>query len=141
MGKLILTLCAAVLGATLVVENAEAARLGGARSSGVQRSVNPPSKPAQQQAAPQPEKQAQPASSGSRWGGILGGLALGGLLGYLFGGNGLFGILVLALLAFGVVLVVRALLARGSSREAPQRMQYAGMSQETMAPPPVQAAP
>jgi predicted lipid-binding transport protein (Tim44 family) len=141
LSRWILGLCALVFGASLVVEHAEAARLGGARSSGVQRSVTPPSKPAQQQAAPQAQKQAQPANSGSRWGGILGGLAIGGLLGYLFGGNGVLGILVLALLAFGAVVAIRALASRGA-QQAPQRMQYAGMSQETVAPSPAaQAAP
>src|SRR5262245_10749636 len=141
MRNWILGFCAAVLGATLVVESAEAGRLGGARSSGVQRSVTPPSKPSQQQAAPRKQAPAaQPASSGRRWGSILGGLALGGLLGYLFGGSGMLGILVLALLAIGAVLAFRALARRGSS-EAPQRMQYAGMNEPTMAaPPPAQSA-
>src|SRR5262245_11144842 len=136
--KWILGLCAALLGGALVANDAEAGRLGGARSSGVQRSVSP-SKPAQQQAAPQqqPHQQAAPQSAGSRWAPILGGLALGGILGYLFGGNGLLGIALLALLAIGAVLAFRAL-ARG----APQRVQYAGLGerQETMAPPASQGA-
>jgi predicted lipid-binding transport protein (Tim44 family) len=141
--KWILGLCAALLGGALIATDADAGRLGGARSSGVQRSVTPPSRPAQQQAAPQqqPAPAAAPAASGaSRWMPILGGLALGGLLGYMFGGNGLLGILVLALLAIGAVFAFRALARRGS-REAPQRMQYAGMGHETVtAPPPSQAS-
>jgi predicted lipid-binding transport protein (Tim44 family) len=146
MRKWILAVCAAVLGGTLVIEDVEAKRLGGARSSGVQRSVTPstPAKPAQQQAAPQQGQNtaAQPAASGaSRWMPILGGLALGGMLGYLFGGNGLLGILLVALLAIGAVLAIRAFARRGT-QAAPQRMQYAGMGgQETVvAPPPSQSA-
>ena len=144
--KWILGLCAALLGGALIANDADAGRLGGARSSGVQRSVTPPSRPAQQQAAPQqqPAPAAAPAASGaSRWMPILGGLALGGLLGYMFGGNGLMGILLLVALAVVAVLAFRAFARRGT-REAPQRMQYAnmgpGQGQETVfTPPPAQA--
>lgn len=140
MRKWMLVVCAAVLGGTLVIEDVEARRIGGARSIGVQRSVTPatPAKPAQQQAAPQQGQNtaAAPATSGaSRWMPILGGLALGGILGYLFGGNGLLGILLVALLAIGAVLAVRAF-ARGRAQAAPQRMQYAGMGHEPVAAPP-----
>jgi predicted lipid-binding transport protein (Tim44 family) len=139
--KWILGLCAALLGGALIANDADAGRLGGARSSGVQRSVTPPSKPAQQQAAPQQggkAAQAAPAASGSRWMPILGGLALGGMLGYLFGGNGLMGILLLAALAIAAVLAFRAFARRGAP--APQRMHYAGIGQETVvAPPPSQS--
>jgi predicted lipid-binding transport protein (Tim44 family) len=149
MSKWLIGLCALVLGGVLAMEDADARRLGGARSTGVQRSVpnNPPAatpaRPAQQQAAPSqaaPAQQAQPQASGlSRWMPMLGGLALGGLLGYLFAGNGLGGILLLALLAIGGVLLFRMLARRRA--EAPQRMQYAGMREETVAapPPPSQA--
>ena len=141
--KWILGLCAALLGGALVASDADAARLGGARSSGVQRSVTPPSRPAQQQAAPQQpqQNQAPAASGGSRWMPILGGLAIGGMLGYLFGGNGLMGILLLLALGIVAVMAFRAFARRGS-REAPQRMQYAGLGQETVtAPPPSQPVP
>jgi predicted lipid-binding transport protein (Tim44 family) len=154
MRKWILAVCVAVVGGALVIEDVEARRLGGARSSGVQRSVTPtaPAKPAQQQAAPNQQQGAsqaapagaQPAASGlSRWAPILGGLAIGGILGYLFGGNGLLGILLVALLAIGAVLAVRAF-ARSRAQAPqgmPQRVQYAGMNQETVvAPPPSQAS-
>jgi predicted lipid-binding transport protein (Tim44 family) len=147
MRKWILAVCAAVIGGALVIEDVEARRLGGARSSGVQRSVTPtaPAKPAQQ-AAPQGQNAtgqntaAQPAASGaSRWAPILGGLAIGGILGYLFGGNGLLGILLVALLAIGAVLAVRAF-ARSRMQGAPQRMQYAGMQETASAPPPAQGS-
>jgi predicted lipid-binding transport protein (Tim44 family) len=141
--KWILGLCAALLGGALVAADADAARLGGARSSGVQRSVTPPSRPAQQQAAPQqPQQNPAPAASGaSRWMPILGGLAIGGMLGYLFGGNGLMGILLLVALGIVAVMAFRAFARRGT-REAPQRMQYAGLGHETVtAPPPSQPVP
>ncbi len=92
----------------------------------------PRRKPAQQQAAPNQAAPAQAAAAAqasglSRWMPMLGGLALGGMLGYLFAGNGLGGILLLALLAIGAVFLFRALARRRS--EAPQRMQYAGLGQ------------
>jgi len=128
------------------MEPADAARLGGARSTGVQRSVPKtppaatPAKPAQQQAAPnQAAPTAQPQPSGlARWMPMLGGLALGGLLGYLFAGNGLGGILLLVLLAVGAVLLFRLFKRRGA--QAPQPIQYAGINQAaTVARPPVEA--
>jgi predicted lipid-binding transport protein (Tim44 family) len=140
MQRGLIGLCALVLCGVLAMEDADARRIGGARSSGVQRSVpnNPPAstpaKPAQQQAAPSqqasPNGQAAAAqpSGLSRWMPMLGGLALGGLLGYLFAGNGLVGILLLVALALGVVLIVRSFARRGAP--ATQRMQYAGMREE-----------
>jgi predicted lipid-binding transport protein (Tim44 family) len=139
MGKWLLGICIAIMGATLVATEVDAKRLGGGRSVGTQRNVTPaPAKPAQQQAAPQQQAPQAAQPQGSRWGmlgGILGGLALGGLLGYLFGGSGILGIVLLALLAIGAVLAFRAL-ARRRSEEPARPMQLAGMGNETMAPPP-----
>ena len=137
MGKWILSAFVALLGVTLALPEAEARRLGGGRSVGTQRNATPaPAKaPGQQQAAPaQQNPAAAPASPGSRWGALLGGLALGGLLGYLFGGEGLLGLLMLALLAFAAVFVVRALMQR-RGEEAPQPMQFAGLGAQTVMPP------
>jgi len=115
-----------------------------------------PAKPAQQtqQTAPSQQPAAQPgaapaagqpaAASGlSRWMPMLGGLAIGGLLGSLFAGTGLGGILVgmlmVALLAYGALAVFRMLAARRG--EAPRPMQLAGLGNETVAaPPPSQVA-
>ena len=140
MSKWLIGLCAVLLSGVLVMEDADArGRLGGGRSTGIQRSVpnNPPAatpaRPGQQQAAPAQQAQAQPSGL-SRWMPMLGGLALGGLLGYLFAGNGLGGILLIALLLIGGVAIFRMLARR---REAPQRMQYAGLDQhETVVQPP-----
>ena len=131
MTKWLMAVGIILLGGALVMPDAEARRIGGGRNVGTQRNVTTPpaqtpAKPAQQ-AAPAQGQQAAPAaaSSGSRWLPILGGLALGGILGDLFGGSGLFGFLLLALLAIGAVFAVRALMRRRA--EAPQPMQYAGM--------------
>jgi len=147
MTKGLIGFCALAFSALLVVQTADAARLGGARSSGVQRSVPKtppaatPAKPAQEQAAPnQAAPTAQPQPSGlARWMPALGGLALGGLLGYLFAGNGLGGILLLVLLAVAAVLAFRALARRGA--QSPQPVQYAGMDRQTTLTPPSAPAP
>ena len=118
-------------GGVLLASECEAARLGGGRSLGMQRSVTRapsavPARPAQPaQAAPAqaaPAQPAQPAPSGlARWMPLLGGLALGGLLGSLFGGSGFGGILVLAFLVFLAVMVVKAFM-----RPRLERAHYAG---------------
>lgn len=155
MSKWFMGLCALGVSGALIVTDAEARRLGGARSLGVQRNVTAPpparqAQPAPQQAAPaqQSAQQAAPgaagaqpaAAGGSRWMPILGGLAVGGMLGWLFAGNGLGGILLLLLVAAGAVLLVRALAARRVALSRPQPMHYAGVGNETVAaPPPSQA--
>src|SRR5688500_15039177 len=126
-----------LLGGALVVPDAEARRIGGGRSVGTQRNVTaPPAQTPAKQAAPAQQQnpgQAAPAATGSRWLPVLGGLALGGMLGYLFGGSGVFGFLLLALLAIGAVFAVRALMRRRA--EAPQPMQYAGMRETVRVTP------
>ena len=148
MTKWLIGLAVVVLSSVLAINDVEARRLGGGRATGVQRSVpnNPPAatpaKPNQQQAAPNQAGQtaaAPAAATGlSKWMPLLGGLALGGMLGYLFAGNGMGGILLLVLLAIAAVLAFRFFARR---REAPQRMQYAGTGHETVvAPPPAQSS-
>jgi predicted lipid-binding transport protein (Tim44 family) len=169
MKKLVLGFAAALLCVAFVATESEAARLGGARSVGAQRSITsaPPAKSVQAQPAPQSPSAAapaapQPAPSGmSRWMPLLGGLALGGALGWLMGANGmggaLVGMMLVALLAFAAVFVFRMLAQRRG--EAPARMRYAeagpqgpypaqgaqgpypALGSETVAaPPPSQAA-
>src|SRR5882762_822284 len=129
MSKWLLGLCLALLCGALAATDADARRLGGSRSVGTQRNVTPP--PVSTPAKPAPQQAAQPA--GSRWMPILGGLALGGLLGYLFSGSGLGGVLLLALLGIGVVLALRALARR---RAPSQAMQYAAdLGTQTVAAP------
>jgi predicted lipid-binding transport protein (Tim44 family) len=151
MRKLLLGFAAVLLSAAFVATEADAAkRLGGGGSMGAQRNVTStppaaaPAKPAQQQAAPAATPQAQPASGFARWAPLLGGLALGGALGWLMGANGmggaLVGMLLVGLLIFAAIFVVRMLMQKRG--ETPQRFQYAGgMGNETVAaPPPSQAA-
>jgi predicted lipid-binding transport protein (Tim44 family) len=139
MSKWLIASAVFVFSGIFLATEVEARRLGGGRTVGAQRNVTTPpaqtpAKPAQQQAAPaqQGAQQAAPGATGSRWAPILGGLALGGILGYLFGGSGLFGFLLLALLAIAAVVGVRALMRRRA--EVPQPVQFAGM-RETMAVP------
>jgi predicted lipid-binding transport protein (Tim44 family) len=135
MSKWLLSLCIALLCSALAATDAEARRLGGSRSIGTQRNVTPPPVSAPAKPAQQPAPQTAPQPAGSRWMPILGGLALGGLLGYLLSGSGLGGVLLLALLAVGVVLALRAV-ARRRAVTPSQVMQYAAdLGTETVAAP------
>jgi predicted lipid-binding transport protein (Tim44 family) len=140
MRKWLLAISLVFIGAAMLATDAEARRLGGGRSVGVQRNVTPPPAKPAQQAAPKQAPNAQPApQSGSRWGGILGGLALGGLLGYLFGGSGMLGVMALALLAIVVFALISAAMRRPREERA-RPVQLAGLGNETVAaPPPSQA--
>jgi len=137
MSKWLLAAAILGLGGVLVATDVEARRIGGGRNIGAQRNVTaPPAQtPAKQQAAPAQQQpgQAAPAAARTPWAGILGGLALGGLLGYMFGGSGMMGFLLLALLAIAAVVGVRALMRRRA--EAPQPMQFAGMRETAHVPP------
>jgi predicted lipid-binding transport protein (Tim44 family) len=130
MSKWLLAVTIIGLGGMMVATDADARRFGGGRTVGAQRNVTapPPAQTPAKQAAPaqqQAPNQAAPAQTGSRWAPILGGLALGGLIGYLFGGNGLLGVLLLAMLAIAAVVVVRALMQR--RQESARPVQFAGM--------------
>jgi predicted lipid-binding transport protein (Tim44 family) len=161
MKKLLLGFAVAMLCVAFVAPEADAAkRLGGARSIGTQRNVTnappaaTPAKPAQQAApaAAPAAAQPQPASGFAKWAPLLGGLALGGALGWLMGANGMGGLMVgmllVGLLVFAAIFIVRMLAQKRG--EGSQRMQYAGagsqspfpaMGNETVAaPPPSQAA-
>ena len=151
MKKLWIGFAAALLSVAFVATEADAAKLGGTRSMGAQRNVTSappaaaPAKPAQQAApaAATAAAQPQPASGFARWAPLLGGLALGGALGWLMGANGMgglmVGLLLVGLLVFAGIFIVRMLAQKRG--ETPQRVQYAGMGSETVAaPPPSQTA-
>src|SRR5258705_8301262 len=119
------------VGAVLAMGDAEARRLGGGRSVGTQRGVtappaSTPAKPAQQQAAPGAQQPAPAASGFSRWLPMLGGLAIGGLLGSMFGGSGFGGILLLALLAIRAVVVFKMLARRRDQAGSHRPLRFAG---------------
>lgn len=140
MGRLWLAIAAVILGVVLALPDAEARRLGGGRTIGAQRNVTAapqatPAKPAQQ-AAP-----AAAAGTGSKWMPILGGLALGGLLGAMFADSPilstLLSALLIGLLVFAALALIRMLRA---PRAEARPLQYAGLGSETVAaPPPSQA--
>jgi predicted lipid-binding transport protein (Tim44 family) len=134
-------IAAVLLGVALAMPEAEAKRLGGGRTMGAQRNLTAPAPAAAPAKPAQPA--AAPAASTSKWGPLLGGLALGGVLGALFAGNPILGTmlsaLLLGMLAYAAFALVRALRA---PRIAPApALQYAGLGSETVAaPPPSQAA-
>ena len=142
MGKFWLAVAAVIFGLALAMPDAEARRLGGGRTLGAQRNITAPppaAAPAKQASA------AAPAQQGSRLLPILGGLAIGGLLGAMFADHPFLSTLLSALLvgflAFAALAVFRALRAPQGARAAPPPLQYAGLGNETVAaPPPSQAA-
>lgn len=142
MGRLWLAIAAVILGAALAVPDAEAARLGGGRTIGMQRNVTAPPKAAPANPPQQAAPAAAPATTGSKWMPILGGLALGGLLGSMFAGSPILSTILsamlVALLVFAALALIRMLRA---PRAEARPLQYAGLGSETVAaPPPSQAA-
>ena len=135
---------AAFLALGLMVQDADAARLGGGRSFGAQRSSVTPNRSLQQtppsQAAPAAPT-AAPKPAGNRWLGPIAGLAAGLGLGWLLGQGGLGGmmgsLLLMALVGFAVVFVLRLL----TRRKDAGNMQYAGAGNEPAAAPPPSLAP
>ena len=131
MRKIVSSLMLAFVALAFVAEDAEARRLGGGRSLGMQRSIAPAKNtPAPTRATPAPtgnNTAAAPKPAGSSWLGPIAGLAAGLGLGWLIGQGG-FGpmmgtLLMIALFGFAVVLVLR-LVSR--PRAAENNMQYAG---------------
>ena len=126
----------------MVVPDADAARVGGGRSMGIQRSVTPPPRtaPQQQQAAPAapaaPAAAPAAAAGGNRWLGPLAGLVAGLGLGWLLSQGGLGGAMggvVLALLLGVVLFALLRVYSRRNAQAAP--MQYAGLGQSAPLPP------
>ena len=134
MNKFLIAVFAAVFSLGFSAGEAEAKRIGGGKSSGMQRSVTPtapasptaptqnvaPAKPAQPTAAPQP--------AGNRWLGPIAGLAAGiglaALLSHFGLGEGFASILMMLLIAAAVFFVVRLLFRRSAPQSQP--LQYAG---------------
>jgi predicted lipid-binding transport protein (Tim44 family) len=143
MKRFALGLFAILLGFSLFLGEAEAKRLGGGRSIGMQRA--PVTQPARSNATPQaPAPQAQPSPAARptpaapqaqptgwrKWAGPLAGLAAGiGLAALLshFGVGGDFaGLILLVLAAIVVFALIRRFMARGASPSRDSGMQYAG---------------
>lgn len=128
---MLITLLTAGLFSVAVMDDAQAKRMGGGKSFGGKSSFSQaaPVKPAptRQQTAGQQQNTQQRAALTQRGGlmGMLGGLALGGLLGALFFGGAFeninfFDIAVLGLIAF----LLYKLFARRRAAQAPQRPAY-----------------
>ncbi|MCB5195792.1 Tim44 domain-containing protein [Deefgea salmonis] len=153
MARFANTLMVVMMSTALFTANmAEAKRVGGGRSGGMQRQAAPAPQRnnMQQQQAPR-QQQAAPAQQKSggmgMMGGVLGGLAAGSLLGYMFGNSGNasgsaqgdggipWGTLLLlgALTAGGVMWMRRRQQAQAQAVQ-PNAMNYAGMSPMPAAP-------
>ncbi|MDQ5880445.1 MAG: hypothetical protein QG616_275 [Pseudomonadota bacterium] len=152
MNKLLVALCVGVLSFGLLVGEAEAKRLGGSKSSGMQRdSVS------QKQASPQPTTPtqrnaaspaaAQPAASAAQpkrnWLGPIAGLAAGlgiaALLSHFGMGEGMANFLMIALLATAAFFVIRLLFFRKPTArpEQSEPLQYAGVGGPNLSPVPL----
>ncbi len=142
MGRLWMAVATVVLGFALALPEAEARRLGGGRTIGAQRNVTAPPAQATPAKPVQAAPAAAPATAGSKWMPILGGLAIGGLLGAMFADSPILSTLLtgmlVGLLVFAAIALVRMLRA---PRAEARPLQYAGLGSETVAaPPPSQAA-
>ncbi len=108
MRNLFLVLFMTVLSFGLIVNEAYAKRFGGGRSFGVQRSQSSLSKPYTSQRSSSIAQKSNP----SRWGSLLGGLLIGGLLATLLMGNGFAKGLIMWLIIGAVVLFVIGFIRR-----------------------------
>ena len=156
MKRFFIAVCVLALGAALTIDSSEAARLGGGRSLGAQRSA-PMQRQAQPAAPAQAAKPAQPApaapapAAGNRWLGPIAGLAAGLGLGWLIGQGGLGGmigsVMMMLLVAFAAMALFRWFARRNTEATAP--VQYAGigagtgtgLGNETVAAPPPSQMP
>jgi len=142
MKKVLMAVFMSFMALGLSVGEAEAKRLGGGSSVGMQRqSVAPkPSAPAQQAAPATPGKPAAaPAAAPQRnWLGPIAGLAAGIGLAALFShlglGEGMANMVMIALLVMAALFVFKLLFRRQAP--APQTMQYAGAGQVPATEPP-----
>ena len=140
---------AAVMTLGLMVQDAEAARLGGGRSVGAQRSSVAPTKSAQQTPPSQapaaaPASAAAPKPAGNRWLGPVAGLAAGLGLGYLLGQGGMGGLggalgsmLMMALVGFAVFFVFRLL----TQKKTEGNLQFAGACNQPVSSVPPSLTP
>ena len=134
MKRILISLFALFISFGFVMQEAEAKRMGGSKSFGMQRSA-----PAKQDAAPTPQRQ-QPAATPTTapkknsWMGPIAGLAAGLGLAALFShlgmGEEMANFLMLALLAMAAFMLIRYFMRRNAP--AAPAMQYAGMPRNEM---------
>jgi predicted lipid-binding transport protein (Tim44 family) len=142
MKRLLLAVFVSVMALGLSVGSAEAARMGGGKSVGMQRqSVAPrPATPAATPAAPTAPAAAPAAAPKRNWMGPLAGLAAGlgiaALLSHFGMGEGMANMLMIALLVMAAVFVFKLLFRKKTSEPlASEPMQYAGAGSPAMVPP------
>jgi len=140
MKNFALMAAALILGFTLSIGDAEAKRLGGGGSSGMQRqSVAPSAARQPTQAAPATPAAAPTAQPKRSWMGPLAGLAAGLGLAALashFGfGEGLANMMMIGLLIMAVVMVIGFVMRKKAAANQPGSMQYAGAGYGGAQPP------
>jgi len=142
MKRLLLAVFVSVMALGLSVGSAEAARMGGGKSVGMQRqSVAPrPAAPAATPAAPTAPTAAPAAAPKRNWMGPLAGLAAGlgiaALLSHFGLGEGMANMLMIALLVMAAVFVFKLLFRKKTSEPlASEPMQYAGAGSPARVPP------
>ncbi len=129
MKRLMIAAFAALVGLGMMVHDAEAKRLGGGKSFGMQRQATPPAAPAaagKPAAAPSAAAAAKPAGMDRFLGplaGLAAGLGIAALLSHFGLGEEMAGMLMLLVLVMAAVFVVRWLLSKRSPQSG---MQYAG---------------
>lgn len=131
MKHLLLSLVVAIFTLGMIIPDAEARRLGGGGSFGMQRQATPTQPPRQPAATPnRPAQQPAAGQAGNRsWlgpvAGLAAGLGLAALFSHLGLGEELGSLLLIALLIFGAVMLFRMLSRRAQSAQGAHRMQYA----------------
>jgi len=142
MKHLIVSLFAVILTLGLGVADAEAKRLGGGGSFGMQRQMTPQQAPRAPAAAPQQAPQGTTAGAQPRrsWMGPIAGLAAGLGLAALFShlgmGEELGSFVMIALLVGGAFMLFRMLSRRSAPAQASGPLQYAGAAPISGAAPP-----
>jgi predicted lipid-binding transport protein (Tim44 family) len=136
MQRLFLTLFAVFLSFALPMQDAEAKRLGGGKSYGMQRQA-PMKREATPNSSPNQAQNAPAQAPGKRsWMGPLAGLAAGlglaALMSHLGLGEGMANILMIALLALAAFMLIRWFMNRGQAQARP--VQYAGAAAGTNQP-------
>ena len=146
MKNLFLTLIVAVLSFGFGVPEAEAKRLGGGSSFGMQRQATPQQAPRQPAATQTPASAATPGAAPKRsWMGPVAGLAAGLGLAALFShlglGEEMASFMMILLLAVAAFFIFRLLFRRGGNAQQGQNLQYAGASAASGAATPLRPAP
>ncbi len=140
MRKLLMAAFMSVLALGLSVGEAEAARLGGGKSFGMQRSVYKPA-PTRQATQPAPAPAGTTAAAPKRnWMGPIAGLAAGlgiaALLSHFGLGEGMANILTIALLVMAAVFIFRLLMRCSTPATADNSLRYAGAGESNVQVPP-----